>query len=62
MKLFKTVTGLVIEDDAGQLHLATPSTAPPPPACPAVDFDLWTNRDDLYAFLKSVAPLVRKDA
>ena len=55
MKLYKTTAGFVLEDEAGLLHLANASTVPPPPACPPVDWDLWTNRDDLHAFLISVA-------
>ena len=40
------------------LHLASPSTAPPPPALPPVDWDTWTNRDDLYDFLSAAAKLL----
>ena len=58
MKLYKAVQGIVIEDEAGTLHIASPSTSPPPPACPPVDWDLWTNRDDLYSFLASVVPML----
>lgn len=58
MKLYKTTQGIVIEDDTGALHLASPSTAPPPPACPPVDWDTWTNRDDLHSFLTSTAKLL----
>ena len=58
MKLFKTTHGIVIEDDTGAFHLASPSTAPPPPVCPPVDWDTWTNRDDLHAFLLTTAKLL----
>jgi 2-dehydro-3-deoxy-D-arabinonate dehydratase len=51
MKIFKCVEGIVIEDESGTLYLASPSTAPPPPVVPPVDWDVWTNRDDLYDFL-----------
>ena len=40
---------------AGTLHLASPSTAPPPPTLPPVDWDVWINRDDLYEFLVAAA-------
>ena len=51
MKIFKCVEGIVIEDESETLYLASASTAPPPPTLPPVDWDVWTNRDDLYDFL-----------